>query len=332
MVSEVKEYLDITDRVSIGRPEEGLLGLVFDLDYSDNGFFYVFYSKAQPRRTALSRFQRSGSNPMIADPETELIILEIPQPSGQHNGGQLAFGPDGYLYIAVGDGGAGAIDSPSQDTGSLLGSILRIDVNGASVEQTYLIPPDNPFVGSTDARGEIWAYGLRNPWRFSFDEQTGLLWVADVGGVLREEINIVKKGGNYGWNIMEGNTCVHQVNCYQSELELPLWQYPRDAGRCTIIGGYVYRGQELPFLTGAYIFGDLCSGIISALRLEGESVIEEMELASVKIGKVASGYAEIGGFFTRSFGQDLAGNLYTSAQSGGIFRLDPMPLPEVGAN
>jgi glucose/arabinose dehydrogenase len=319
--NEAKEYLNISDRVSISRPEEGLLGLVFDPAFSDNGFFYVHYSQADPRRSVVSRFQRSGADPEVADPETELIILEIAQPTGQHNGGQLAFGPDGFLYIGVGDGGAAVIDSPSQDTASLLGSILRIDVKASSPERPYLVPPDNPFVGSPNARDEIWAYGLRNPWRFSFDEQTGLLWVPDVGSLLREEINIVEKGKNYGWNIMEGRSCIRQVNCHRADLELPLWQYPRDGGRCAVIGGYVYRGQEFPILTGAYIFADLCSGILSALRLEGGAVTEEIELGLAKGGEVTAGETEMLGLFTRSFGQDLAGNLYTLDQSGKIFRL-----------
>ena len=175
-------FLDITDRVNSGGNEEGLLGLAFDPDYRENGYFYVYYSAANPRRSVVSRFSLDQGNPSVADPQSEVIIMEVEQPFSNHNGGQMAFGPDGYLYIGLGDGGgAGDPQGNGQNLGTLLGKILRIDVRGLSATGDYKIPVDNPFVDTAGARGEIWAYGLRNPWRFSFDKETGLLWAGDVG-------------------------------------------------------------------------------------------------------------------------------------------------------
>ena len=175
-------FLDITDRVNVGGNEEGLLGLAFDPDYRENGYFYVYYSAANPRRSVVSRFSVDRGNRDLAERQSEVIIMEVEQPFSNHNGGQLAFGPDGYLYIGLGDGGSGGDPQGNgQNLGTLLGSILRIDVSGLSVAGGYRIPADNPFVGISGARGEIWAFGLRNPWRFSFDRQTGLLWAGDVG-------------------------------------------------------------------------------------------------------------------------------------------------------
>ncbi|MFQ5933317.1 MAG: PQQ-dependent sugar dehydrogenase, partial [Dehalococcoidia bacterium] len=193
--TEATIFLDIGDRVSEINNEEGLLGLAFDPDYRDNGYFYVYYSAASPRRSVISRFSVSQYNPNVANSNSEFIIMEIPQPFGNHNGGQLAFGPDGYLYIALGDGGAGGDPQRNgQNTATLLGTILRIDVAGMTDERSYRIPPDNPFVGIAGAREEIWAYGLRNPWRFSFDEETGLLWTGDVGQERWEEVDRIEVG------------------------------------------------------------------------------------------------------------------------------------------
>ena len=248
-------FLDISDRVSERGSEEGLLGLAFDPGYGNNGYFYVYYSADGPRRSVLSRFSVSKNNPNAADSDSELIVMEILQPFSNHNGGQIAFGPDGYLYIGLGDGGSGGDPSGNgQNKGTLLGAILRIDVNGASSEVRYRITSDNPFVGVPGARGEIWAYGLRNPWRFSFDPVTGLMWVADVGQNEWEEIDIVGKGLNYGWNIMEGNHCFSpRANCDASGLELPIAEYDHSDG-CSVTGGYAYRGSDALSLGGLCIW------------------------------------------------------------------------------
>ena len=198
--------LDISDRVSRDGNEEGLLGLAFDRDYAENGEFFVYYSAADPRRSVPSRFLRGDSG--LADMSSEAVILEIEEPFGNHNGGMIEFGPDGMLYIGVGDGGSGGDPNGNgQNTGTLLGSVLRINPQLARQGDSYLVPETNPFVGSSDARPEIWAYGFRNPWRFSFDRATGDLWLADVGQQLREEVDLVVRGGNYGWNRLEGSRC-----------------------------------------------------------------------------------------------------------------------------
>jgi glucose/arabinose dehydrogenase len=302
-------FLDITDRVNRGGNEEGLLGLVFDPDYQGNGYFYVYYSAADPARSVLSRFSLDQDNTDVADPESEVIIIEIPQPYSNHNAGQLAFGPDGYLYIALGDGGsAGDPLGNGQNLGTLLGSILRIDVSGLSAPGDYEIPADNPFVGTEGAREEIWAYGLRNPWRFAFDSETGLLWAGDVGQSSWEEIDIIAKGANYGWNIMEGSHCYSPATgCNQSGLTLPVVEYDHTQG-CSVTGGYVYQGDQIPSLQGYYIYGDYCSGNIWALAYDGSVVTENILLVD-------------SGLSITSFGEDLAGNLYILDRQGGIYTL-----------
>ena len=309
--TEAAVFLDITDRVSQAFYEEGLLGLAFDPDYKNNGFFYVYYSASGPRRSVVSRFSVSERDPEVADPDSESVRLEIPQPHGNHNGGQLAFGPEGYLYIGVGDGGGtGDPDGNGQNTATLLGTVLRIDIRGATEGRNYSIPPDNPFVGIPEARDEIWAYGLRNPWRFSFDPETGLLWAGDPGQDKWEGIDIVKKGANYGWNIMEGFHCYSpSVDCDMTGLELPVAEQPCPGG-CASIGGYVYRGDRIPSLAGAYVYGDFGSGKIWALFYDGESVTEETLLVE-------------SGLSITSFGQDLDRNLYILSWNDGIYRFVP---------
>ena len=308
---EAGMFLDISGRVSESNNEEGLLGLAFDPDYSTNGYFYVYYSAANPRRSVVSRFSVSQSDPEASDPESELVILEIGQPFGNHNGGQLAFGPDGYLYISVGDGGSGGDpQGHGQNKGTLLGSILRIDGGETPGDLNYRIPNDNPFAGLEGARGEIWAYGLRNPWRFSFDKHTGTPWAADVGQNKWEEIDILEAGRNYGWNTMEGLHCFSpSTNCDDTGLKAPLWEYGRADG-CSITGGYVYRGRGMPWLLGAYVYGDFCSGKIWGLRYEGGSVTEQMLLVDTDLS-------------ITSFGQDLARNLYILSRNEGIYQLVP---------
>ena len=317
-------FLDITSRVNAhpaGNNEDGLLGLAFDPDYGENGYLYTYYSAASPlcstpRCSFVSRFSVSDHNPNMADPQSEFIIMEIAQPFGNHNGGQLAFGPDGYLYIGLGDGGSGGDPlGNGQNKGTLQGSVLRIDVGGVSEGKNYLIPTGNPFVGAADGRGEIWTYGMRNPWRFSFDNRGGLLWAADVGQNEWEEIDILKPGLNYGWNIMEGKHCYPPgTNCDTTGLEPPLWEYKLAEGNCSITGGYVYRGRGMPSLLGAYVYGDFCSGKIWGLRYDGNAVTEHGLLVDSTLS-------------ITSFGQDLANNLYILSfiisPDKGIFRLVP---------
>ena len=305
-VSKSTIFLDITGRVNEGGNEEGLLGLAFDPGYQDNGFFYVYYSAKDPRRSVVSRFSVNPSDPSKADPDSESIVLEVPQPFKNHNGGQIAFGPDGYLYIGLGDGGSGGDPLLNgQNTATLLGSLLRIDV---STQDGYQIPSDNPFLSVAGAKPEIWAYGLRNPWRFSFDSETGDLWLGDVGQNSWEELNLVKKGHNYGWNVMEGAHCFRPTSgCDGTGLELPIVEYSSNEG-CSVIGGYVYRGAGLPSLSGAYLYGDFCRGTVWGLRHDGDAVTEHILLAKVD--------AQI-----TSFGEDQAGNVYILSRDDGIYQL-----------
>ena len=304
-VPAAAEFLDITDRVSSRRSEEGLLGLA--LDPSDEQFLYVYYSAADPRRSVVSRFTLTADRSRV-DPGSELVILEVGQPYANHNGGQIAFGPDGYLYIGLGDGGsAGDPLGSGQDTSSLLGSILRIDVSQATTAQPYAIPPDNPFA-SGGGRGEIWAYGLRNPWRFSFDRSTGEIWTGDVGQNRWEEIDLIQRGGNYGWNRLEGNHCFSARDCDPTGTVPPVWEYSLDGQPCSVIGGYVYRGSTIPWLRGVYVYGDFCTGEVFGLRYTDGQVIEHQRLADTRLRIM-------------SFGEDDSGELYLLSQKSGIYRL-----------
>jgi glucose/arabinose dehydrogenase len=257
-------FLDITDRITSGG-EQGLLGLAFHPDYENNGRFFVNYTDTNGD-TVVAEYRRV--NPMTADPSSEAVLLRIDQPYPNHNGGALEFGPDGYLYIATGDGGSGGDPHDNgQSLSTLLGKTLRIDVDKTSGGRPYGIPQDNPFSDRPEARPEIWAYGLRNPWRFSFD-RTGI-WIADVGQGEWEEVNRMPtdEGGlNYGWNIMEGESCYEPPNgCSADGLVLPIATYSHDFG-CSVTGGHVYRGPRFPEMVGAYLFGDYCSGYIWGLR------------------------------------------------------------------
>ena len=320
-VQDTKLFLDIKDHVNFGG-EQGLLGLAFHPNFSSNGFFYVDYTAGNPQRTVISRFSISQINPDEGDKNSEHIILEVTQPYSNHNGGQIVFGSDGYLYISLGDGGSGGDPSGNgQNLSTLLGSILRIDVDTPSEERNYSIPADNPFVGNTKGyREEIFAYGLRNPWRFSFDPVTGWLWTGDVGQNSREEIDLIEKGGNYGWNIMEGSLCYSpSTGCNSTGLEMPLWDYGRDMG-ISVTGGFVYRGSRLPNLIGSYIYGDYGSGKIWALE---HNVIDEpdnMELVDTDLNIV-------------SFGLDKENELYICAFDNKIYKLTPSEtvLPKISA-
>jgi glucose/arabinose dehydrogenase len=306
-VSSATLFLDIRDRVNDSGNEEGLLGLAFHPDYRSNGFFYVNYTADNPRRTVIARFRVRQDNADAADTSGAVIILEFDQPFSNHNGGGLAFGPDRRLYIAAGDGGAaGDPYGNGQNLYTLLGKILRIDVDTTSPGRNYSIPADNPFAQSS-LRGEIWAYGLRNPWRFCFDPPTGRLWAADVGQDAIEEVDIIEKGKNYGWNILEGNSCFKPpLNCDTSGLVAPVWQYTHALG-VSVTGGYVYHGARRPDLEGAYIYADYASGRIWALRYAGPGRVRNDELIHSQLP-------------IASFGLDAASELYVCSFDGKIYR------------
>lgn len=307
-------FLNLSDQVS-GGYEQGLLGLAFDPDYAATGQFVVHYTDPAGD-TRLSLFEVSG-DPDVANGATEQVLLSVDQPHSNHNGGQVAFGPDGLLYLGLGDGGgSGDPDGRGQDLSDLLGSILRIDVRSAT---PYAVPPENPFLGVPGASSEVWSYGLRNPWRFSFDRATGDLYIADVGETRYEEINVAPasegggRGKNYGWSLMEGAHCFRSSGCDQSGLVLPTLEYGHDQG-CTVIGGYVYRGGAIPSLQGHYLFGDLCGRWVRSFRLSGGAAAELTEWPALR--------APAG---ITSFGQDAAGELYILTEDGSVLKIVPDP-------
>ena len=264
--------------VSRASNEEGLLSLALDPDFPARPYLYAYYSVASgERRTRLARFEAAGD--AIA-PSSELVLLEIAQPFGNHNGGAVRFGPDGLLYLSVGDGGSGGDPQGNgQNAATLLGTVLRLDVVNANA--TYTIPASNPFVGLGSGRDEVWAYGLRNPWRMAFDSATGQLWLGDVGQGDVEEVDVVRAGGNYGWNILEGRDCFEPSSgCSSAGTVLPVATYRHDLG-CSITGGVVYRGTEVAHLAGHYVYGDFCSGRIWALPTSGGSPVEIARMGSV---------------------------------------------------
>lgn len=302
--------VDIRNEVSTGY-EQGLLSVAFHPRFQENRTFFINFTD-RSGTTRIVRFQ-SYPDRYEADPRTRVEILRIPQPASNHNGGMMAFGPDGYLYIATGDGGrAGDPWGNAQNLGTLLGKMLRIDVDGG---EPYAVPPDNPFVGRAGALPEIWAYGLRNPWRFSFDRETGDLYIADVGQGEWEEINLQPSGSpggeNYGWNITEGMHCYNpRTGCGTEGLTLPVAEYNHAAeGACSITGGYVYRGQAYPELRGIYFFGDFCSGVIYAMA--SPEIAGDMR----RLPFVRAWQGRIG---ISSFGEDHDGELYVTDLSGGV--------------
>ena len=303
-------FLDISGDISSGG-ERGLLGLAFHPDYANNGYFYVYFTQPDGD-TQVSRFSVEAGDPNVADPTSELFLLDMSQPFSNHNGGCIAFGPDGYLYIATGDGGsAGDPNNLAQNTEVLLGKMLRIDVDNPSGGQNYGIPADNPFVGSGTDAEEIWAYGLRNPWKFSFDSETGDLWIADVGQNAIEEINRVSSteaGLNYGWRCYEGSNIYNNTGCPDpSELTFPVAEYPHSIGS-SITGGYVYRGDE-PFFIGSYFFADFVSGVIGFLDNDNIFYFDDVETQNWS-----------------SFGEDINGDLYISAFNGVVYKIEPVIL------
>ena len=302
-VESAAVFLDLRDQVRMRHNEEGLLALAFHPEYRKNGRLFVHYSASEPRRGVLSEFRVDPENPDRADPASERVILEVEQPWGNHNGSTVLFGPDGYLYVSLGDGGAANDPLGSgQDLATLLGTILRIDVDRQDPGLGYAIPADNPFVERRGARGEIWAYGLRNIWRMSFDRKTGDLWGGDVGQNAWEEIDLLVKGGNYGWNIREG---AHPFRPGEAEDPMidPVVEYPQRQGRqivgLSVTGGYVYRGREIPALYGAYVYGDYVTGRIWALRYDQGRLTEHREV-----------FRRPPAISISSFGEDEAGELY----------------------
>lgn len=312
-----RAFLDITDRVEDSGNEQGLLGIAFHPSYETNGRFFVFYTgQGDDDPLTISEFTASPPSSDVAS-TNERVLLRIPHGQAEnHNGGQIAFGPDGFLYIATGDGG-GANDQfgHGQNKDSLLAKILRIDVDSGS---PYGIPSDNPFAGATAGRDEVYAWGFRNPWRFSFDRQTGELWAADVGQNQYEEIDLVVKGGNYGWSIMEGRNCFRpSTGCNTSGLELPIFEYSHSGsngvpgGGCSITGGYVYRGTRSPSLVGVYLFADYCigAGTLFGIR-KGDRTATLFETDS-------------DGFVT-TLGEDETGELYLAIDggNGAVYRIE----------
>lgn len=310
-VNQTNIFLDIREKVSCCW-ELGLLSLAFHPNFKENGHFYVYYTAEPPESTRLARYTADKTNPNQADISSELIIIEQNQPFVNHNGGQVVFGPDGFLYLSLGDGG-GDHDpyNNAQNKSSLLGKILRINVDNSSAGKNYVIPADNPFANNTNRfREEIFAYGLRNPWRFSFDPETGLLWNADVGQNQIEEINLIFKGYNYGWNLFEGTLCNNLVDqlCNRNNITFPIHEYDHQIGK-SITGGFVYRGSRLLDLYGYYIYADFVSGRIWALKLHQNNQITNLELLNSNI-------------FITSFGKGLNNELYAVAYDGRIYQLN----------
>ncbi len=310
-------FLDIRPLVLAGG-ERGLLGLAFHPDYAQNGFFYVNYTnRAGNGDTVIARYTVSAADPNRADPASARTLLTIDQPFSNHNGGQLQFGRDGYLYIGMGDGGSGGDpQNNAQNRAQLLGKMLRIDVDSGN---PYGIPPTNPFVGQSGVRPEIWATGMRNPWRFSFDRITSDLWIADVGQGDVEEIDFQpassRGGENYGWRIKEGSECFNSNNCNSAGLVDPVVEYGHTNGACSVTGGYVYRGTRTPRLTGTYIYGDYCNGVIWGATRNASGAVTTRVLIDTNL-------------FISTFGEDANGEVYVADHNGAIYRItDSIPLP-----
>lgn len=299
-------FLDITARV-LGGGERGLLSVAFHPQYRTNGFFYVYFT-GSAGEIRIERYTVS-TNANVANPSSAKVILTVPHPRSNHNGGLAMFGPDGMLYLGLGDGGGGGDpDRNGQNPNTLLGALLRIDVNAAD---PYGIPAGNPFVGRTDAKPEIWAIGLRNPWRFSFDRQAGLLYIADVGQVLWEEVNVVsatRPGVNYGWNIMEASSCYNATTCNRQGLELPAFEYGHGDGSCSVTGGFVYRGAALPEIAGHYFYSDYCRSVIRSFNYQNVAVTDSRVWDIPQVGSIAS------------FGEDAAGELYVTSAAGQVYK------------
>ena len=295
-------FLDITSRVLSAGGEQGLLGLAFHPDFRDNRRFFVNYTRQTDGATVVAEYQVSTANPDVAL-SAERVILTVPQPFANHNGGMIEFGPDGNLYIALGDGGDGNDpDDRAQNLDDLLGKILRITVTAPGASPAYTSPADNPFVG-VSGRDEIWAYGFRNPWRISFDRGTGQLWAGDVGQDAIEEIDIVTRGGNYGWRTWEGSGCTGLDGpCSSSGFIFPVTEYPQAGGRCSVTGGYVYRGAAASLPTGTYVFGDFCTGEILGFAGGATSTLLDTTLNISSFGEDEQGEILVVALGVRSTG------------------------------
>jgi glucose/arabinose dehydrogenase len=299
--------LDIQDQVRNDGNEEGLLSFALDPAFAVNGYAYTYYSASSPRRSVLARYLVSGDR---IEPASELVILEVRQPFSNHNGGAIRFGPDGMLYLGLGDGGgAGDPEAAGQDPGKLLGTVIRLDVSDARPARPYAVPADNPGISISGARPEVWAYGFRNPWRMAFDARTGTLWLGDVGQGRIEEVDVVRAGENYGWSVLEGNDCFEPSSgCVRSGTTPPVATYDHGDGRCSITGGVVYRGP-VDSLLGLYLYGDFCSGRIWALPA-GAS------------GPAGAPFVLLDSDVSIStFGTDEAGHAYVADLGGPIYRL-----------
>jgi hypothetical protein len=311
-------FLDLTNVVSFGG-ERGLLSMAFHPNYVNNGQFFVDYTDRPNGNIQVARYTVSA-NPDIANAASAQPVININHSTfSNHNGGLVKFGPDGFLYVGVGDGGGSNNQlRTGQDTTKLLGKLLRINVNALP----YVVPASNPFVGRPPAQPEIWAYGLRNPWRFSFDRETGDLYIADVGEGSREEVDVqpaTSRGGeNYGWSILEGSLCFDTTPCSSAGTKLPVFEYPHSGGTitgCSITGGYVYRGSRLPLLRGHYFFADYCSGWVRSFRYVSGAVVD--------LHNYAAEFGTLGNI--TSFGEDSRGELYIIVQSGSVYRIAPAP-------
>jgi glucose/arabinose dehydrogenase len=302
------DLASITPPRLVAGGEQGLLSVAFPPGFTAKGYFYVNYTRAPDGATVVARYRVTAGNANVADPASEEVILTVPQPFANHNGGQLAFGPDGFLYIGMGDGGSGGDPlNNGQSPGTLLGKLLRIDVESGTAP--YVVPPDNPFVGVAGFLPEVWALGLRNPWRFSFDRGTGDLYIGDVGQGSFEEIDFQAagdlEGRNYGWNVMEGESCYPPgtVGCNRTGLALPVFVYAHALG-CSVTGGHVYRGSAFPSLQGVYLFGDLCSTRIWGIRRNGgawdNAVLADNTTLTIT-----------------TFGEDESGNVYVVDYANG---------------
>jgi glucose/arabinose dehydrogenase len=309
-VLQTTPFLDITSRVLSGG-ERGLLSVAFHPQYATNHFFYVYFTTQTNGDIRIERFTTTA-NPEVADPASTKLIITTPHSTqANHNGGLVAFGPDGMLYAGLGDGGGGGDpDGNGQNFNALLGSLLRLDINTTA---PYGIPADNPFVGQAGHRGEIWAKGLRNPWRWAFDAPTGLLYIADVGQNLHEEVNTVvaTRGGlNYGWNVWEGLSCYNAATCSATGFEPPIIDYGHGPA-CSITGGYVYRGSAIPAIRGHYFYSDFCAGFLRSFRYENGAAADQKDWGLPSSGVV-------------SFGKDFDGELYIIAGNS-IVKIAPVP-------
>ena len=306
-------FLDLHGKVSTGG-EQGLLGLAFHPGYASNGLFVVNYTDAAGD-TRISMFRRSTANADRADPASEQLVVSVAQPFANHNGGMVAFGPDGKLFIGMGDGGSGGDPQGNgQKRSTLLGKLLRL---GISASGQVSVPADNPFAAEAGTRPEIWSLGLRNPWRFSFDRLTGDLYIADVGQNLHEEIDALplteSRGANFGWNVMEGATCYGTSSCTRTGLLLPVVDYPHSEG-CSVTGGYVYRGAAIPDLVGHYFYADYCQGWIRSFRLSNGAAVDPREWATLAPGGQVTG-----------FGEDADGEIYVLTGGGRVAKIVSRP-------